>query len=118
MTLRMYLFLRKLRKAQVHPDWIIQLFDGDNPHVETYNQSEKDTRVVSLTRYRYHLDSYCEELERQGLLYRSGQFGKMNVTQPGWDYFQITVFGLLRFTVLDILVPVLVSWLTARLVAG
>lgn len=118
MTIKMYFFLRALRKAQRNPDWTIQILDGSKPCVKTYNQSQDDTRVAKLNRYRYCYNSYCAELEKQGFLEINGHFGRMKVTQPGWDYLKLTLQGLLRLTLVDILIPVLVAWITALAVTN
>lgn len=107
MTFQAARFLRKLKKAQVHQDWSI-LIDYDKFTAATYNYSPKNTTVVNLSRYRNSLHSIMHELEQRKFI-KIGSLGHVSITHAGWCAFGITVQGALKFTIRDIIIPIITA---------
>ena len=81
---------------------------------ETSNQSVENTVIVNVEEFRTSIHSILHELEKNGYI-DIGDFGYASLTHPGWHAFGVTVAAAVKFTIRDVLVPVLVSVLAATI---
>lgn len=105
--------LGKLKKAQIIKDNCVYI-DFDNLTVITVHTANDKYVTVDLDKFSSDLHSILKSLEDKELIEVKGN-GYLNVTYSGWNAYRLTVQDAIKFTVRDILVPIIVSIITVVL---
>lgn len=98
--------LRKLKKAQIELDRDIYI-DFETMTVTTCGNIYEKTKKVNISEYKGSINSTLKSLQDKKYINCSGAYAQ--VLSSGWHAFQTTVRGAVRFTVKDIIVPIIVS---------
>ena len=105
--------LGKLKKAQITKDNCVYL-DIDKLKATTVHNASDKYVTVDLAGFSSDLHSILKNLEDKKLVEMKGN-GYLNVTYPGWCAYRLTVQGAIKFTLRDIIVPIIVSVITVVL---
>ena len=108
MTFQTAKFIRKIKKAQICEDWAVQI-NFATMTVETYNRDPDNTAVIKLKKFRKSIHSILAELKKQDYIILDEDFGYAKLTHSGWHARELTVQSALKFTVKDIIVPLIVT---------
>ncbi len=107
MTLKAMRLLSKLKKAQLRQDELVYI-DFDSLSACTVHEKGQPFGDISLRNYAGSIQSTLSYLEKLGYI-ECNKIGYVKVTHSGWCAFQVTVQDAVKFTVRDVLVPILVS---------
>lgn len=110
MTIQCACLLRKLKRAQIHQDLSI-LIDYANLTVACCDCDPQSAVTVKLKWYKNSLNSILEELARNGYI-EIGKLGHARVTHTGWCALGATINDAIKFTVSDVIIPIIVTVLT------
>lgn len=115
MTIQSYLFLRKLKKAQITENGTVY-FNEEKMTMSVEHKANEPYVDIDISKYENSIKSIVDYLRGHNLVIAPAAnhgLSYVKVTHEGWRATQVQIGKLIRFLTASVLVPIVVSAITA-----